>query len=74
MTKYETENFEVVLLGPDRGYFEHHEMGDECGGGLWMDSGELIDYDGVYMLPAEVLEVLERAGVNCDEIRQSLED
>jgi hypothetical protein len=39
-----------------------------------MDSGELIDYDGVYMLPAEVLEVLERAGVNCDEVRQSLED
>lgn len=74
MTKYETEHYEVVLLGPERGYFEHSELGGECGGGLWMDQGELIDYDGVYMLPAEVLEVLERAGVNCDEIRKSLED
>lgn len=41
------------------GYFEHNEMGDECGGGLWFDrlvGGvlALTDYDGVAVLPDEV--------------------
>ncbi len=45
------------------GYFEHDELGDECGGGLWFEKttlpkhGEtltLIDYDGVGVLPKNV--------------------
>jgi len=36
------------------GYFEHHELGDDCGGGLWFTKNELTDYDGVFELPASV--------------------
>lgn len=74
MTKYDTQNFEVVLLSATRGYFEHKELGDNCGGGLWFDQGELVDYDGVYHLSDEVLEVLEAAGINIDEVKASQED
>ena len=74
MTKYETKNFEVVLLSETRGYFEHHELGDNCGGGLWFDDNELVDYDGVYYLPDEVLDVLESVGINIEEVRASQND
>ncbi len=45
------------------GYFEHDQLGDESGGGLWFEKitlpkhGEtliLIDYDGVEVLPKDV--------------------
>jgi hypothetical protein len=45
------------------GWFEHNELGDESGGGLWFDRGMcLIDYDGVYELPSEVKDTLIRFG------------
>ena len=71
--KYTTDNYEVVLLSETRGYFEHLRLGDELGGGLWIENDELFDYDGVYCLPEEVLSVLETAGVNVDEVRKAQE-
>lgn len=51
-----------------RGYFEHDELGDEAGGGLWFqtnDDGklEIIDYDGMSHLPGRVIEALDQMGV-----------
>lgn len=51
------------------GYFEHDELGDECGGGLWFapsaafaDRLELIDCDGTAVLPKSVAKALREAG------------
>lgn len=63
--RYTTDNFDIeVDLGDYReyGWFEHHEYGDECGGGLWFDGTELIDYDGVATLPKEVWDKLQELG------------
>lgn len=50
-----------------RGYFEHDELGDEAGGGLWFDTTgaklELTDYDGVFCLPSRVIEALEQMDI-----------
>lgn len=58
----ETKNFTVSMDEdePGRGWFEHHKYGDEYGGGLWYDiySEVLIDYDGVFELPMEVISAL----------------
>lgn len=52
------------------GYFEHHRLGDGCGGGLWFAVNdhdpqrplELTDYDGTEELPREVCQALRAAG------------
>lgn len=45
------------------GYFEHSELGDERGGGLWFNSaGELIDQDGLAYLPNTVADALRAMG------------
>jgi len=47
--------------------FEHAELGDEGGsGGLWFDGVVLVDYDGVYELPAEVIGLCEKLGFIMD--------
>lgn len=54
------------------GYFEHDELGDERGGGLWFArSGqggalELVDFDGTATLPKSVAEALRGAGFEVD--------
>lgn len=58
-----TKNFEIAIDTDKRyGYFEHTELGDGCGGGLWFelvdDKLSLFDYDGVYALPKEVRDAL----------------
>lgn len=59
----ETKNFTFYRFDdPDYWYFEHNELGDECGGGLWFKDRELVDYDGVYMLPKEVAMKLKELG------------
>ena len=59
----ETGSFTVgVSPTTNYGYFEHHDLGDEYGGGLWFNGNELIDYDGVFELPLEVIEGLEEHG------------
>lgn len=64
MKTIQTQHFEVGYHTDQKhGWFEHNELGDECGGGLWFDdSGALIDYDGVYELPSEVVQALATAG------------
>jgi hypothetical protein len=40
--------------------------------GVWFDGDELSDYDGVYEIPAQALDLLEMAGFNVDEYREDL--
>lgn len=55
--------FEVVLNPEENfGYFEHEDYGDEWGGGLWFEGKNLIDYDGVYELPSEVIAGIRELG------------
>ncbi len=61
-----TDNFEINLCEDNYGYFEHNELGDECGGGLWFEGDELVDYDGVFELPKEVREALIAEGYTGD--------
>ena len=42
------------------GYFEDVVTG--CGGGLWFEGRELVDYDGVFELPKDVVDMLSGAG------------
>ena len=54
------------------GWFEHHEYGDEYGGMLWFeDDGTLYDYDGVYMVPLEVLTALKAEGFNVESMEDA---
>lgn len=40
--------------------FEHRLRGDEGGsGGLWFEGDELSDWDGVFMLPDDVIDLCE---------------
>lgn len=46
-----------------RGWFDHEEYGDECGGSLWFDNNmNLTDYDGVIELPKEVIQAIRDLG------------
>ena len=44
------------------GWFEHHIYGEDKGGGLWFRDDELIDSDGLYSLPKEVVTGIEELG------------
>jgi len=74
MTLY-TENFEIGLHEPERdggqyGWFEHNEHGEEYGGGLWFELGQLVDYDGIGgYLPKEILDTLEAIGFDVEDMR-----
>lgn len=35
-------------------------------GGLWFNGNELVDYDGVFSLPTQIITKLEGWGVNAD--------
>ena len=67
--KVETDNFTVEIFDdrPERGYFEHNLLGDECGGGLWFEGKNLIDYDGVFELPKEVIWAVRKLGFHVGE-------
>ena len=64
---FETPEWSVFVdeCGVPNG-FEHAERGDECGGGLWFDGRVLVDYDGVFSLPAGVIALCEKLGFNMD--------
>ena len=66
--KITTDNFTVEIFDetPLRGYFEHEEYGDEYGGGLWFEGKNLVDYDGVFELPKEVIQALRDTGFYVD--------
>lgn len=74
----ETANYEIKIdTAANYGYFEHHTLGDERGGGLWFekesfenDQGfrlNLIDYDGAPFLPRQVIAWLREQGIFVDE-------
>lgn len=45
-----------IIPETNRGCFEHHIHGEDAGGGLWFDEdGNLEDYDGVQILPEDVV-------------------
>jgi hypothetical protein len=75
-TKINTPNFEIGVDDATLyGYFEHNELGDECGGGLWFVINEenptkleLIDYDGVACLPKMICEALRENGYIISDI------
>lgn len=56
-----------VFIDPaaGRGYFEHDDFGE--GGGLWFEDQELIDYDGVFALRAEVATAIRSLGYIVDK-------
>ena len=66
--KITTDNFTVEIFDetPARGYFEHEVLGDEWGGGLWFEGKILVDYDGVFELPKEVIQALRDLGFYVD--------
>ena len=55
-----TTNFTVEIFDekPLRGYFEHNELGDNYAGELLFEGNDLIDYDGVFELPKEAIQML----------------
>lgn len=48
------------------GYFENQEHGGE--GGLWFKNNELVDYDGVYEIPKQVVMALQSMALNVDYV------
>lgn len=72
--KTQSGHYEVqVDTESQYGYFEHDELGDESGGGLWFEQSaekdtdgnfklELMDYDGVSELPKSVIKALREMG------------
>jgi len=68
MKHIHTERFEIGIHDDRlRGWFEDKELGDELGGGLWFEAdGTLYDYDGVYMVPLEVLAALKAEGFDVE--------
>jgi hypothetical protein len=64
-----TPNFTVHIYDeePVRGYFEHNEKGDNCAGELLFEGKDLIDYDGVFELPMEVIIALRDMDLYVDK-------
>ena len=61
--------FEVCIDGTT-GWFEHYIYGEELGGGLWFEGKELVDYDGVYSLPDEVIKAIEMLGYDASNMKE----
>ena len=56
-------NFTVFLKKLVPVGFEHNELGDEYGGGIWVEGYKVVDYDGISgYLPTEVCEILTALG------------
>ena len=74
--KIPTKNYTVeVDTAAYYGWFEHNELGYESGGGLWFgDNKVLIDYDGVFELPTEVIMVLHANGFDITYCLPEIED
>lgn len=68
--KETTRNYEVMVDPFNKyGYFEHLIYGDARGGGLWFDSEDkLVDYDGVFFLPEQVINALLGFGYIVDDV------
>ncbi|MGS9896452.1 hypothetical protein [Acinetobacter baumannii] len=65
----DVENFHIEINATtQRGWFEHGE--EEIEGGLWFMDGVLVDYDGVFELPAAIVHGIHQLGfrVECEDI------
>lgn len=61
--RIQSGKFEILVdEAAQYGYFEHEELGDECGGGLWLEGNVLVDADGTYALPKDVAAGLRAMG------------
>ena len=68
---YDEYQLDLPVLALTRAWFEHTELGEDGGcGGLWFEDGHLIDYDGVFELPIEIVRALETLGFDCTEQRK----
>lgn len=67
--KLQTKKFNIQI-DPEEGfgYFEHEHFGDDLAGRLWFRNKTLIDYDGVFELPKEVVDALYEADYNVDYV------
>lgn len=66
--------FTIGIIDTNRGYFELSdiETGGEnwyAEGGLWFDDKRLIDYDGVFNLPYQIVNELENMGYNVEDFK-----
>ena len=63
-----SENYEVkVDLNKKHSYFQNIKNGDESdSGGLYFENNTLVDYDGVFELPVEVIEIVKVMGFTVD--------
>ena len=54
--KKQIGKFDVKIASDSNyGCFEHDDYGEDLGGGLWFnDEDELVDFDGMHILPVEV--------------------
>ena len=51
---------------------DYHNDDDEYAEiGLTVENGELVGYDGVYFIPTDVLDILEKKGIQVSEIRSA---
>ncbi|WP_374335405.1 hypothetical protein [Methyloversatilis sp.] len=71
-----TADYDIYMADDgETGYFEHHEHGEDRGGGLWFSKNgdgkfELTDCDGpgsVIGIPDQVAEALIEMGIKVDE-------
>lgn len=64
MKRFQTENYYgEINLDENKGWFEHERYGDEIGGELWFNEDkEMVDYDGVFALPNEVIKAIRELG------------
>jgi hypothetical protein len=47
----------------------YDDDGGSVGIGLWFDGKTVTDYDGVFEIPKQAVEMLEENGYNCDDIK-----
>lgn len=64
-------NFTVFLKKLVPVGFEHNELGDEYGGGIWVEGYTVVDYDGISgYLPTEVCQILNALGFDTSDCEE----
>ncbi len=64
----------TVCVENGKGWFEMYDeesSGEDfyASGGLWFTNNRLVDYDGVFSLPDEILDKLEEHGYSLDDVK-----
>lgn len=85
-TEYQKRTMRFIVRTPDTpkgdgswyGSFEWYDLesgGEDfyAEGGLWFNKKkEMVDYDGVFCLPEDVLDICEQQGFDIDDMKESL--